>query len=296
LLGADLAVELSDQFEIAAAVHSRKLRGDQFSVYQADLSNFEELDALIEVTRLEGVINCAGLTKIDYCEQEPERASRLNTWLPEKLAGINSERRIRLIHVSTATVFDGKRGGYLESDSPNPLSRYSRTKLEGEKAVQDKNLEAVVARVSMFGWSPSGKRSLAEYFLDHLHRGQQVQGFTDAVFTPLMVNRLAELFQSLLLGNFRGVFHVGGSDVVTKYDFGRLIAGKFGLDPELVVPSRICEHPFAGERSPNVAMDNQKLRKALDLGPIKLSTGLEHFYSLYQQGYPQELQRPLVKE
>jgi len=293
-LGANLTLELRKQHPVHAAVHSRQLRQVQFSVHQADLTNLDELDRLIAESSPDGVINCAGLTKIDQCVKEPARAQRLNTWLPKKLAGITHKRDIRLVHVSTATVFDGRKGSYRETDSPNPLSHYARTKFEGETAVLEQNPEAVIARVSMFGWSPSGKRSLAEFFYSHLRQGMRVPGFTDAVFSPLLVNHLAGIFQSLLTEDIQGLFHVGGSDAVSKYEFGRMIARKFEFDPEDVVPARIKDHPFAGKRSPNVSMDNTKLMEALDREPIKLSTGLDQLYRLYQQGYPQELRNLAV--
>ncbi len=79
------------------------------------------------------------------------------------------------MHISTDAVFDGDRRLYREDDPPNPLSIYARTKLEGEQAVLQPNPQALVARVNLFGWSLSGKRSLAEFFFNNLKRGKSVR-------------------------------------------------------------------------------------------------------------------------
>lgn len=296
LLGSNLALELSKDHEIVGVVHTNYLHTSQFLICQTDLTVPGQLEKVIKHFEPAAVINCAGLTKIDQCEREPERAKKLNTWLPKRLAELTLERGIRLIHVSTATVFDGRKGSYRETDSPNPLSLYSRTKLKGEQAVQTGNPEAVIARVSMFGWSPTSTRSLAEFFFHHLRQDKKVPGFTDAIFSPILVNQIAALFYSLFVDEHRGLFHVCGSNAVSKYDFGRLIAREFGFDPENVVPATLKDYPFSGERSPNVSMDNHKLRRVLNVDPLELFTGLKGLHTLYQHSYPQLLQKMLVDD
>ncbi|MBA3072119.1 MAG: sugar nucleotide-binding protein, partial [Anaerolineae bacterium] len=89
-------------------------------------------------------------------------------------------------------VFDGEVGNYTENDMPNPLSVYSLTKLRGENAVLAANPQALVLRVNFYGWSISGKRSLAEYFVNNLAEQKLLKGFADVVFCPMMVLDLAD--------------------------------------------------------------------------------------------------------
>jgi dTDP-4-dehydrorhamnose reductase len=96
------------------------------------------------------IINCAAFTQVDKAEQEAELANQINHLAVKQLASIASNQRARLIHISTDYVFDGESNKpYLETDTPNPINAYSRTKLAGEKALQTvMPMNALVIRAS----------------------------------------------------------------------------------------------------------------------------------------------------
>ena len=116
-------------------------------------------------------------------------AQRINAEMPGKLAAVCKKKKIRLIHISTDAVFDGKMGDYTEEDIPNPLSVYARTKIEGEHLVAAENPEAIIARVNFYGFSLSGKRSLAEFFLNSLRSGTSGKWFCRCDVLPLICYR-----------------------------------------------------------------------------------------------------------
>lgn len=244
---------------------------------------------MLEQAQPDWVINCAALANVDQCEASPDRASQLNSELPAELAHYVARGGARLIHVSTDAVFDGQRGDYTEADQPNPLSVYARTKLEGERAAAQADPEAIIARVNMYGWSLSGKRSLAEFFFYSLQSGKPVKGFTDVYFCPLLVNDLARCFFRMLAAGLSGLYHVVCPDCVSKHDFGVAIARQFGFDPALIAPSSVAEAGLEAARSPKLTLRADKLTAALGEPLPTLSTGLHRFYTLYQQGYPQYL-------
>lgn len=97
----------------------------------------EPLRDLVRAERAQLVLNAAAYTAVDRAEREPEAAAALNARLPMALAQACSDLDIPLIHVSTDYVFDGeKRSPYLETDTPNPLSVYGATKLQGDLATE----------------------------------------------------------------------------------------------------------------------------------------------------------------
>ncbi|MBS3751430.1 MAG: SDR family oxidoreductase [Anaerolineales bacterium] len=294
-MGSNLALDFSNQDLVFGLVNNRLLDTERFSVLQGNLLQKGVLEDVITRVQPQIIIHCAGLTKIDQCERQPERAYLLNANLPKKVAEFTSQLKIKLLHISTATVFDGRDGPYSENDTPHPLSVYAKTKLEGEKAVLRQDPNAIIARVSLFGWSPSGERSLAEFFFNHLKQEKMVHGFTDVVFCPLFVNHLGPIFRSLMEGNFRGLYHVTSSYCLSKYEFGRLIAEKFGFDPDLIQPLSVEEGDLKAERSKDLRLNNRKLVRDTKQEPPPLSTGLDEFYTRYQQGYPQMLQKMIKK-
>jgi dTDP-4-dehydrorhamnose reductase len=286
-----VALEAAKQYTVIGQTYSRPLHTQAFQVLQMDLTKPGAAGRLLDQAQPDWVINCAALANVDECEASPDRARQLNSELPEKLATYVGRGGARLIHVSTDAVFDGQRGEYTEEDQPNPLSVYGRTKLEGEQAVSQANPQAIIARVNLYGWSLSGRRSLAEFFFYNLQAGNPIQGFTDVYFCPLLVNDLAGLFFHMLAVELQGLYHVVSRDCASKYDFGMQIARQFGFEESLISPTQVAEAGLKAMRSPNLTLRADKVTRALGEPPPGLSTGLSGFYQLYQQGYPQELRR-----
>jgi dTDP-4-dehydrorhamnose reductase len=240
--------------------------------------------------RPDAVINCGALTNLEECEKHPGQAKILNVNLARDLAEDCKQRRVKLIHLSTDAVFDGtKPGAYTEEDEPNPQSIYARTKLDGERAVQTSYPQAIIARVNFFGWSLSGHRSLAEFFFNNLSNGKNCNGFTDVIFCPLWVTDLGKILISMLEGNLSGLYHVVGSQAISKYQFGLEVARRFGLPENLISPRSVEESELTAKRSHNLWLSVHKLSTDLGCEIPGFSTGLDGFYTQFQQGYPQKI-------
>jgi dTDP-4-dehydrorhamnose reductase len=289
LLGLNTALEAAKEHDVVGQVNSHPLRTDAFNTVQADLLAPGALERLLDQTQPEWVIHCAALANVDACETEPLQARQLNSQVPRQLAELVARGGARMLHVSTDAVFDGQRGGYTEADAPNPLGIYAQTKLDGERGVLSANPQAIVARVNLFGWSLSGKRSLAEFFFNKLLAGEPCMGFTDVFFCPMLANDLGWVFLKMLDSGLSGLYHTVGSECISKYEFGLRIARRFGLDESLITPKSVHEGGLKAARSPNLTLRTDKLAQALGVSLPGLSTGLEKFYTLYQQGYPQKL-------
>lgn len=277
----------SRSHSVIGVVNGHPLRTGEFEVIKADLLLPGAVERLVEETRPDWVINCAALALVDACEANPSLAYSLNVELPRQLAKHVARGGARMVHVSTDAVFDGQKGGYTEEDAPNPLGVYARTKLEGERAVMEANPEALIARVNLFGWSLSGKRSLAEWFFYNLQAGNPVKGFTDVYFCPLLANDLAQLFLRMLQVGLKGLYHVVSSECLSKYAFGVELARRFELDQGLIAPAPVSQGGLLAARSPRLTLSSAKLAQDLGEDIPRISTGLDRFYMLYQQGYPQ---------
>ena len=305
LLGLNLALEAAQDHTVfgVANSHAFKTAPTAFQVIQADLLVPGAVESLLEQTRPDWVIHCAALANVDACEADPALASQLNTEIPRQLAQLCAQTRngrtksavtrggARLLHVSTDCVFDGQRGNYREEDAPSPLGVYARSKLEGEYAVAQANPQAIIARVNLFGCSPSGKRSLSEFFFNNLSAGKSVMGFTDVLFCPLLANDLARIMLEMLAKGLSGVYHTLSSECLSKYEFGLRLAERFGLDASLIQPTSVAQAGLKAARSPNLSLRTDKLAAALGHPLPNISTGLDGLYQLCQQGYPQFIQQ-----
>lgn len=289
LLGINLAQETLAGHTIIG-VDRGKLTRAPFDVLKLDLATSTAVDYAIDFARPDWVINCAALADLDACENTPNLARLLNIDLPAKLAQSCKARSIPLVHISTDAVFDGEKDGYYtEDDLPNPLGVYSQTKLEGERAVLSENPGALVARVNFFGWSLSGKRSLAEFFHHNLTHHISMSGFTDVIFCPMLVNDTARTLLKMLKKEMKGLYHLVGPQAMSKYQFGVEIARKFSLKEGEISPKSILASNLTARRSHNLWLSTHKLSTDLGESLPEFSTGLTEFYTQYQQGYPQKI-------
>jgi dTDP-4-dehydrorhamnose reductase len=289
LLGINLAMDAMREHEVIG-IDRGKLKSAPFKVIKADILKTDEINSVLDSTSPDWFINCAALANLEKCEEDPIQARILNTELPGDLAIACAKREIPFIHLSTDSVFDGtKEGMYTEEDEPSPPGVYSQTKLDGERAVQEVNPHAIIARVNFYGWSLGSKRSLGEFFVNNLRDGKNVNGFTDVIFCPMWVNHLAQTLIAILEKDLHGLYHVVGAQPMNKYQFGVEVARKFGLRESLISPESVEKSDLTAKRSHNLWLSVHKL--STDLGhPIPdFSTGLDGFYTQFQQGYPQKI-------
>jgi len=289
LLGINLALETMREHEVIG-VDRGKLKSAPFPVIKTNFFNTNAFEPMLDSIQPDWVINCAALANLEECEKHPDQARILNTDLPRELATTCAERNIKFIHLSTDAVFDGsKDGSYSEEDTPNPQGVYSQTKLDGEHAVLEANPEAIIARVNFFGWSLGGRRSLGEFFVNNLSEGKNVNGFTDVVFCPMWVNHLAQTLITMLKKDLHGLYHVVGAQAMSKYQFGVEVARKFGLRESLIEPQSVERSGLTAKRSHNLWLSVHKLSTDLRREIPEFSTGLDGFYTQFQQGYPQKI-------
>ncbi len=289
LLGINLAMEALREHEVVG-VDRGKLKSAPFQVIQADFLQRNTIDSILSTMQPDWLINCAALANLEKCEENPQQAKLLNTDLPRELAASCAKRNIRFVHISTDAVFDGtKEGFYTEEDESSPPGVYSQTKLDGECAVQEVDPQAIIARVNFYGWSLGGRRSLAEFFVNNLSEGKNVNGFTDVIFCPMLVNDTARLLLEMLQKELSGLYHVVGAQPMSKYQFGMEIARRFGLREDLISPRSVEESELTAKRSHNLWLSIHKLSTDLGHEIPAFSTGLAEFYTQFQQGYPQKI-------
>ena len=287
LLGLNLSLVASKQgHSVTGLAHSRRLQGVPFDFMSLDLLNIGDALKAIKSVRPEAIIHCAAIANMDTARNKPDMTLQLNGEIPGVLADAADRWGIRFLHISTDAVFDGQKGGYVESDPTNPLSIYACTKIAGERAVLDANQNAIIARVVFFGWSLSGSRSLSEFFYNHLKVEEPVKGFTDTFFSPLYVEDLASILVEMVETDLTGLFHVVSPEKLSKYDFGLRIATRFGFDPGLVEPVRGGDINRGASRSLNLHLRPDKVQGALGYDLPSVDEGINRLYQRWQEGYP----------
>jgi dTDP-4-dehydrorhamnose reductase len=286
LLGASVVSQAQAQGrEVIGLYHRHSIHMEEAKLFAADLTRQVEIDRIFSRTRPSSVIHCAAAANVDWCEEHADEAYRLNVIASAAIAEITARSGTRLVYVSTDSVFDGECGNYSETDTPEPLNVYAKTKLQGEREVARLNPAAIIARVSLYGWNAQNKHSLAEWVLERLAAGELVPGFCDVFFCPTLANDCAEALLELADRNLSGIYHVVGSECVSKYEFARLVAAKFGFDPGQVFATRMLDAKLKALRPRNTSLNTGKLCAALGRSMPNVDAGLRRFAGLRESGY-----------
>jgi dTDP-4-dehydrorhamnose reductase len=295
LLGASFVWLAQEQGrEVVGLYHHHPVHIDGVKLLAADLSNEAETRRIFHELGPASVVHCAAATDVDWCEGHPDEAHRVNVMVPAAMARISSACNARLLYISTDSVFDGQSGNYAETDTPGPVNVYAKTKLEGEREVLRQNPTAAIARVNLYGWNAQNKHSLAEWVLKQLTLGSLVPGFSDVFSCPMLANDLADIMLALLDQDLTGLYHVVGSEPVSKYEFARRIASTFGFDPEQVVPMRVADARLKAQRPRDTSLNTGKICTVLGRQMPDVDAGLRRFARLRASGYADRIKSHLA--
>ena len=258
----------------AAGTHRVALPPDGVESHALDLLDEDATQRLLDELEPWGLIHCAAAADTGACEDHPEWARKLNAELPARLAALASEAGVRFVFLSTDLVFDGRRGGYAESDSPRPISVYGRTKLSGEQGVLDREPLALVVRTSIqYGGTVPGKQRQDLLIRAAIEAGSYT-GYVDEFRSPIHCEDLAASLLELARGSLSGILHVAGPSRVSRYDFAVALARVLGLPDERVVPGQLAEFTGRPARAPDTSLDTKLARELLKTRILGLDEGL----------------------
>lgn len=256
MLGSNIVRALGKKHEICG-IHRNLPNPELSRQFQADLTDREALNAIAGAIKPDVIIHCAALTNIELCEKDSVNAKAQNVTATENL--INAfGKDVKIIYISTDSVFDGKKGHYSEKDTTSPLNVYAGTKLEGEKVVAGFSKRYVIVRTGMVGWNLVHGKSFTEWLFNSLSGGKEFPMFTDIIFSPICATMLAGYLEKLAGSDFSGIINIASSDHVSKYDFGVIFAGIFGLDKSLIRPTSVDKFGFNALRPKNMSLDVSK--------------------------------------
>ena len=203
-----------------------------------DLLDFASVRDRFLQDRPAALIHCAATSRSPVCEQHPALARRNNVEATARLLDLASS--IPFIFFSTDLVFDGRKGGYTEEDSPNPLSVYAETKVAAEEIVRQHPRHTIV-RISLTGGrSPSGDRGFNEEMEKAWAEGKTLNLFTDEFRCPLPAPVVARAVCELLQREATGIYHLNGAEKMSRYEIGQVLAERHPeLNPAIIPGTRM---------------------------------------------------------
>jgi len=255
---------------------------------EADLARADSLLHAVRTVKPDVIVNAAAYNNVDGAEQETELARTVNSVAPGILAEEAKRLGAALIHYSTDYVFDGTKGSpYVESDEPNPLSVYGRTKWEGERAAEQADGANFVFRTS---WVYSlRKESFVTKFLGWARKNEQVRVVTDQTSNPTWCRILAETTAQVLAQmeadpaawtrERRGLYHLAGGGYASRFELARKILAYLPEDLPVqakeILPAFTSDFNDAARRPAFSALDCAKFIRTFAIAPPAWETSLQ---------------------
>jgi dTDP-4-dehydrorhamnose reductase len=238
---------------------------------ELDFSYPEQVAESVRDLQADWVINCAAYTQVDKAESDAQQAIIVNRDSPEQLARAVADYGGRMLQVSTDFIFDGaQHRPYSETDPPNPLGIYGRSKLEGEQAVQRVLPDAVVLRTAWV-YGVYG-HNFVKTMLRMATAGKPLRVVNDQVGTPTWATDIAATIAALVAGGATGVFNFTNAGETSWHGFASAILDEgaktgFDINTETVVPIPTSDYPTPATRPAYSVLNTEKIRPLLP-GPI----------------------------
>ncbi len=288
LLGQKLVYKLIQRKDVQVIATSRgenRLLKKEGYVYESlNIESKEEVERVFAKHQPDVVINTAAMTNVDACETKRDECWAANVSAVQNIVATleqstinNQQSKIQLIHLSTDFIFDGMKGSaYTEEDTPNPLSYYALSKLEGEKVVQKSKLNwAILRTIIVYGIVDNMSRSnIVLWAKDALSKGQKINVVDDQFRSPTLAEDLADACILAADKNATGIFHTSGKDIMSVLDLVYAVADFWKLDKSLVNPIKSDTLNQAAKRPPRTGFIIDKAKKVLGYNPHSFQEGL----------------------
>jgi dTDP-4-dehydrorhamnose reductase len=263
---------------------NRLVKQDGYIYETLDITDKKNVEAVFVKHLPDVVINTAAMTNVDACETEKGACWLMNTTAVENqvtvledLKNKNSNYAPHFIHLSTDFIFDGTHGPLDENEKPNPLSYYAESKLAAEKIVMNAPLDWAIARtVLVYGIVDNMSRSnIVLWVKSNLEQGKIIHVVDDQFRTPTLAEDLADGCILLTKKKATGIYNISGKDFFSILELAHVVADYYGLDKNLIRPSKSADIKQAAKRPPITGFIIDKAKKDLGYDPHSFVEGIK---------------------
>ncbi len=250
MLGTDLAkISRQEDFDVTV-----------FDLPEFDISNLNQLREVLDTAKT--IVNCAAYTNVDGAESEAELAYQVNAEAVGRLGALVKEANAWLVHVSTDFVFDGQSDRpYVETDPPNPINEYGKTKLAGEQLLGQSDCHHCIMRIE-WTYGAAGNNFVTK-LIKRAKTDKALKVVDDQIGSPTATTEVAKVICKLLRKKPTGVFHFASAGYVSRYEMAKFMFDNLSIDVTLL-PCKTSDYVSAAARPLNSRFDCSKIEALLD--------------------------------
>ena len=219
-LGSYFVKKFRNKYNLFAVINKSKLIQSKVTKLKLNILNHKQIYSFVKDNNIDLIINFAGLTSVEKCQVNRDKAYTSHVIIPNKLKSIAKFLNIGFVHISTDHLFDGKyKGKYSEKSKTKPLNIYAKTKLLGENKIKNYK-KSLIIRTNFFGKSLTKKKTFADKILANLKKEKKIYLWNDVYFTPIYIENLVDIIEYLIRNKAKGIYNVSSNEKISKYDFG----------------------------------------------------------------------------
>ncbi len=248
---------------------------------QLEISDVSSVDRAFADVRPDCVLLLAAMSDIDWCEAWPKRAFAANARGAENVANACAQANARLLFTSSAAVFDGRKHGYSEQDRTSPLSVYGKTKAWAENAVKSLLPASIILRFGLvLGFArKTGTNAMLDNIFQKWKAGEVVNFPTREMRNPIDAQSLSTIMIGMLCNpELSGIYHVGSTDSISRYELGKRLAARVGVSEALVRPQE-SPSPGRAPRGEDQFLLTDKIHKDFHVEPATSDQVIERCFS-----------------
>lgn len=278
--GGMLGEAVWDEFRRYHEVFASDIDCNEEWLHYLDVRHRKEVSRFVNVVEPHVILHLAAITDLEQCELDPALAYDTNFMGTCNVVAEAKKRDVPFVYVSSAGVFDGGKIIYSETDEPNPINVYAKSKYAGELAALAYPKSAIVRAGWMMGGGPAKDKKFVNKIMKQLRGGsKEILVVGDKLGTPTYTYELAKVIRSLVESGMSGIFHGACDGGGSRVDVAREMVSLLGLMDGVTVRTVHSEHfkrEYFAKRPYSEKLDSLRLGPALDW-KICLKDYLERF-------------------
>ena len=241
-----------------------------------DITIQQDSEKIIKKVNPDVVFHTAALTNVDTCEDNKELANSINVNGTANIIKACKNTKSKVVFISSSFVFNGKREKYFEDDHICPNTHYGQTKAKAEELVKNSGLSYQILRTDQpYGWTEKWHHpNSVTRCLSTLMAKNQLKEVKDWFNMPTYLPDFVRAVKHLSNGNKQGIFHLTGSDYISRLDWSMKTAEIFGFDKGMINPIHSSDLKLSASR-PNVNMSNEKIFDKTGIKMMGVMEGLK---------------------
>jgi dTDP-4-dehydrorhamnose reductase len=266
----NLLLQQKQQYDVIGFSRGENRSGrEDFLYVSIDITDKVLLKKEIIKINPDFIIHTAAMTQVDDCETNKLACDLLNVEVVQWLAEASKELNIHIIHISTDFIFDGKKGYYLETDTPNPLSYYGLSKLKSEQVLRMSKVDYTILRtILVYGKVfDMSRNNIVLWVRKMLSERKEITIVKDQFRMPTYVEDLAKACKIAIDKKAIGIFNISSNQLLSIYEIAQQIAEVFNLDATLIKPISSITLNQTALRPAKTGFDLTKTKKELEFYP-----------------------------